>query len=139
MHMCPHNGSPQPLVPRAQTQLVKMGQNTLGTRMLFSYVKPDLNVKRSSKFLLIIVEVLLRSVTIRMRHPQSVKRSIVKCLYWRAERLLTKPFVTFKEGHHLSSFPLSNNPLLFLAEYYQGHKTKHQYRARERLCQLRRC
>ncbi|CAH3137636.1 unnamed protein product [Pocillopora meandrina] len=36
-------------------------------------------------------------------HPQSVKRSIVKCLYERAKRLVTKPSVISEEKKHLSS------------------------------------
>ena len=36
-------------------------------------------------------------------HPQSVKRGIVKCLYDRAKRLVTKPSV-FSEVSHLSCF-----------------------------------
>ena len=36
-------------------------------------------------------------------HPQSVKRGIVKCLYERAKRLVTKPSVISKEKKHLSS------------------------------------
>ena len=38
------------------------------------------------------------------RHPQSVKRSIVKCLYERAQRLVTKPSVISKEKKHLHLF-----------------------------------
>ena len=40
--------------------------------------------------------------------PQSVKRSIVKSLYKRAKRLLTKPSVISEEKKHLSSFLVSN-------------------------------
>ena len=36
-------------------------------------------------------------------HPQSVKRGIVKCLYERAKRLVTKPSVISEEKKHLSS------------------------------------
>ena len=41
-------------------------------------------------------------------HPQSVKRGIVKCLYDRAKRLVTKPSVTSAEKKHLSSVLVSN-------------------------------
>ena len=48
-------------------------------------------------------------------HPQSVKRGIVKCLYERAKRLVTKPSVIFEEKKHLSSVPVSNGyPSSFL-------------------------
>ena len=47
--------------------------------------------------------------------PQSVKRSIVKSLYKRAKRLLTKPSVISKEKKHLSSLLVSNGyPFSFL-------------------------
>ena len=35
-------------------------------------------------------------------HPQSVKRGIVKCLYERAKRLVTKPSVISEDKKHLS-------------------------------------
>ena len=41
-------------------------------------------------------------------HPQSVKRCIVKCLYDRAKRLVTKPSVISEERKHLSSVLVSN-------------------------------
>ena len=41
-------------------------------------------------------------------HPQSVKHSIVKCLYDRAKRLVTKPSVISAEKKHLSSVLVSN-------------------------------
>ena len=41
-------------------------------------------------------------------HPQSVKFGIVKCLYDRAKRLLTKPSVISAEKKHLSSVLFSN-------------------------------
>ena len=41
-------------------------------------------------------------------HPQSVKCGIVKCLYGRASRLVTKPSVISKEKKHLSSVLVSN-------------------------------
>ncbi|KAL9973358.1 hypothetical protein ACROYT_G019801 [Oculina patagonica] len=41
-------------------------------------------------------------------HPQSVKCGIVKCLYDRAKRLITKPSVISKEKKHLSSVLVSN-------------------------------
>ena len=40
-------------------------------------------------------------------HPQSVKRGIVKCLYERAKRLVTKPSVISEEKKHLSSVLVS--------------------------------
>ena len=36
-------------------------------------------------------------------HPQSVKRGIVKCLYERAKRLVTKPSIISEEKKRLSS------------------------------------
>ena len=48
-------------------------------------------------------------------HPQSVKRGIVKCLYERAKRLVTKPSVISEEKKHLSSVLVSNGyPFSFL-------------------------
>ena len=48
-------------------------------------------------------------------HPQSVKRGIVKCLYERAKRLVTKPSVISEEKKHLSSVLASNGyPFSFL-------------------------
>ena len=48
-------------------------------------------------------------------HPQSVKRGIVKCLYERAKRLVTKPSVISEEKKHLSSVLVSNGyPSSFL-------------------------
>ena len=44
-------------------------------------------------------------------HPQSVKRSTVKCLYERAKRLVTKPSVISEEKRHLSCFLVSNGYL----------------------------
>ena len=41
-------------------------------------------------------------------HPQSVKRGIVKCLYDRAKRLVTKPSIISEEKKHLSSVLVSN-------------------------------
>ena len=41
-------------------------------------------------------------------HPQSVKRGIVKCLYERAKRLVTKPSVISKEKKHLLSVLVSS-------------------------------
>ena len=41
-------------------------------------------------------------------HPQSVNRGIVKCLYDRAKRLVTKPSVISEEKKHLSSVFVSN-------------------------------
>ena len=47
--------------------------------------------------------------------PQLVKRCIVKCLYERAKRLVTKPSVIFEEEKHLSSVLVSNGyPFSFL-------------------------
>ena len=48
-------------------------------------------------------------------HPQSVKRGIVKCLYERAKRLITKPSVISEDIKHLSSVLVSNGyPFSFL-------------------------
>ena len=41
-------------------------------------------------------------------HPESEKRGIIKCLYERAKRLVTKPSVISKEKKHLSSVLVSN-------------------------------
>ena len=41
-------------------------------------------------------------------HPQSVKCGIVKCLYHRGKRLVTKPSVISEEKKHLSSVLVSN-------------------------------
>ena len=42
------------------------------------------------------------------RHPQSVKRGIVKCLYDRAKHLTSKPSAISEEKKHLSSVLVSN-------------------------------
>ena len=48
-------------------------------------------------------------------HPQSVKHGVVKCLYERAKRLVTKPSVITEEKKHLSSVLISNGyPSSFL-------------------------
>ena len=41
-------------------------------------------------------------------HPQSVKRGIVKCLYERAKRLVTKPYVISEDKKHMSSVLVFN-------------------------------
>ena len=49
------------------------------------------------------------------QRPQSVKRGIVKCLYERAKRLVTKPSVISEEKKHLSSVLVSiGHPFSFL-------------------------
>jgi len=56
-------------------------------------------------------------------HLQSVKRGIVKCLYDRAKRTVTKPSVIFKEKKHLSSVLVSNGyPLSFLQKITKTRK-----------------
>ncbi|XP_068738915.1 uncharacterized protein [Montipora capricornis] len=56
-------------------------------------------------------------------HPYSVKRGIVKCLYERAKRLVTKPSVTSKEKKHLSSVLDSNGyPFSFLQKITKTRK-----------------
>ncbi|KAL9965123.1 hypothetical protein ACROYT_G028877 [Oculina patagonica] len=56
-------------------------------------------------------------------HPQSVKRGIVKCLYDRAKRLVTKPSVISKEKKHLSSVLVSNGyPFSFLQKITKTRK-----------------
>ena len=66
-------------------------------------------------------------------HPQSVKRGIVKCLYDRAKRLVTKPSVISAEKKHLSSVLVSNGyPSSFCAEEQQS-KNSPQERARGRI------
>ena len=48
-------------------------------------------------------------------HPQSAKRGIVKCLYERAKRLVTKPSVISEEEKHLPSVLVSDGyPFYFL-------------------------
>ena len=54
-------------------------------------------------------------------HPQSVKRGIVKCLYDRAKRTVTKPSVISKEKKHLSSV-LVSNPLSLLQKITKTRK-----------------
>ena len=56
-------------------------------------------------------------------HPQSVKRGIVKCLYERAKRLVTKPSVISEEKKHLSSVLVSNGyPFSFLQKLTKTRK-----------------
>ena len=56
-------------------------------------------------------------------HPQSVKRGIVKCLYERAKRPVTKSSVISKEKKHLSSVLLSNgSPFSFLQKITKTRK-----------------
>ena len=56
-------------------------------------------------------------------HPQSVKRGIVKCLYERAKRLVTKPSVISEEKKHLSSVLVSNGyPFSFLQKLNKTRK-----------------
>ena len=56
-------------------------------------------------------------------HPQSVKRGIVKCLYERAKRLVTKPSVISEEKKHLSSVLVSNGyPSSFLQKLTKTRK-----------------
>ena len=43
-----------------------------------------------------------------LHHPQSVKQSIVKCLYDQAKHLITKPSTTAKVKKYLSSVLVSN-------------------------------
>ena len=58
-------------------------------------------------------------------HPQSVKRGIVKCLYERAKRLVTKPSVIFEEKKHLLSVLVSNGyPFSFLQKLNKTGKPK---------------
>ena len=57
------------------------------------------------------------------QHPQSVKRGIVKCLYERTKRLVTKPSVMSKEKKHLSSVLVSiGYPLSFLQKITKTRK-----------------
>ena len=49
-------------------------------------------------------------------HPQSVKRSTVKCLYERAKCLVTKPSFISQEKRHLSSFLVSNGYLFSFSQ-----------------------
>ncbi|KAL9964643.1 hypothetical protein ACROYT_G028317 [Oculina patagonica] len=56
-------------------------------------------------------------------HPPSVKRGIVKCLYERAKRLVTKPSVISKEKKHLSSVLVSYGyPFSFLQKITKTRK-----------------
>ena len=62
-------------------------------------------------------------LTYDSHHPQSVKRSIVKCLYERTKSLVTKPSVISKEKKHLSSDLVSNGyPLSFLQKITKTRK-----------------
>ena len=62
-------------------------------------------------------------------HPQSVKRSIVKCLYDRSKHLITKPSVISQEKKHLSSVLVSNGyPFSFVKNIT---KTKEQTATKE--------
>ena len=57
-------------------------------------------------------------------HPQSVKRGIVKCLYDRAKRLVTKPSVIAGEKKHLSSVLVSNGyPSSFVQKITKARTT----------------
>ena len=57
-------------------------------------------------------------------HPQSVKRGIVKCLYNRAKRLVTKPSVIAGEKKHLSSVLVSNGyPSSFVQKITKARTT----------------
>ena len=64
-------------------------------------------------------------------HPRSVKRGIVKCLYDRAKRLVTKPSVISEEKKHLSSVPacLQRMSILLCAEDQQSKSSP-----KERAC-----
>ena len=56
-------------------------------------------------------------------HPQSVKRGTVNCLYERAKRLITKPFVISEEKRYLSSVLVSNGyPFSFLQKLTETGK-----------------
>ena len=57
-------------------------------------------------------------------HPRSVKRGIVKCLYDRAKRLVTKPSVIAGEKKHLSSVLVSNGyPSSFVQKITKARTT----------------
>jgi len=57
-------------------------------------------------------------------HPQSVKRGIVKCLYDRAKRLVTKPSVIAGEKKHPSSVLVSNGyPSSFVQKITKARTT----------------
>ena len=49
-------------------------------------------------------------------HPQSVKRSTVRCLYKHSKRFVTKPSVISEEKRHLSSFLVSNGYLFSFSQ-----------------------
>ena len=56
-------------------------------------------------------------------HPQPVKRCIVKCLYHRAKRLVTKPSVISEEKKQLSSVLVSNGyPSSFVQKFTRTRK-----------------
>ena len=63
-------------------------------------------------------------------HPQSEKRGIIKCLYQRAKRLVTKPSVISKEKKHLSFVLVSNG---YPFSFFQDRKNKQQCLARQRV------
>jgi len=56
-------------------------------------------------------------------HPQSVKHGIVKCLYDRAKRLVTKPPVIAGEKKHLSSVLVSNGYPSFVQKITKARTT----------------
>ena len=64
-------------------------------------------------------------------HPQSVKRGVVKCLYDRTERLVTKPAVTHLQGEETFVFcpHFQRLSLLFRAEGHQDKTSSPQQRA----------
>ena len=56
-------------------------------------------------------------------HPQSVKHSIVKCLYNHAKHLVRKPSIISEEKKHLSSVLVSNGyPFSFLQKLNKTRK-----------------
>ena len=56
-------------------------------------------------------------------HPQSVKHSIVKCLYKHAKHLVRKPSIISEEKKHLSSVLVSNGyPFSFLQKLNKTRK-----------------
>ena len=62
-------------------------------------------------------------LTYNSHHPQSVKRGVVKCLYNRTKRLITKSSVISSEKNHLSSLFVSNGyPLSFVKRITKTRK-----------------
>ncbi|XP_071476058.1 uncharacterized protein [Diadema antillarum] len=64
-------------------------------------------------------------------HPKSVKRGVVKCLYERASRIVSKPHCTAPEKQHVSSALVSNGyPISFVNRASRKKRTTSEEPAR---------